>query len=156
MKILLWFSSNYYSLRQDLYVYTVQIMTITIELSRAHTPRAALLLHQSSFWELHVFVYNLYLLTLGQVCAWAKSTWPAVGVADRHKCPIYDAHGPCWRILSILKPVFRRFRRNCCAYESLRCLYLQIWWFSWWRQTDDGQMAGKTDRFTPCAHVRKG
>ena len=53
----------------------------------------------------------------------------------QQKCNIFDVHGLCQRNQSILKPVFRRFWRTHCAYVSLRCLDLEMWQFSCWRQT---------------------
>ena len=67
---------------------------------------------------------------LGQLCA---CTWSAIGVVNRcgqEKSTICDAHGPCQRNRSILKPVFCRFRLMHRAYMLLRCLDLEIWRFS--------------------------
>ena len=59
-----------------------------LELSRAHTPCAA----SASIWELqeqhwliymYVFVDDLYLCMLGQLCTWAESTWLAVSAVNR-------------------------------------------------------------------------
>ena len=48
-----------------------------LELSRAHTPHAA----SAYIWEVKeqhwCVVDGLYLRMLGQLCAWAESTWPA-------------------------------------------------------------------------------
>ena len=51
------------------------------------------------------------------------------------KCSICDACGPCQTIRSIMKPVFRRYQRIYCTYESLRCLDLQIRRFLCQQQT---------------------
>ena len=58
----------------------------------------------------------------------------------------------CQKNRSILKLVFRWFRRIHCAYESLRYLDLKMWRFSWWWRW-------QTDRQTkpialPLAHAR--
>ena len=87
---------------------------------------------------MYVFVDNHYLLMLGQLCAWAESTWPAVGTVDRHghqKGTICDTCGLCQRNRSILKPIFCQFRWILCAYMSLRYLDLKMWWFLCWQQT---------------------
>ena len=93
------------------------------ELSRAHTPRAAsacIWTLQEQHWSTCMcFVDDLFLRMLGELCAWAESTWPAVGAVDRRgqqKFTVCDARGPCQRNRSILKPLFRRFRRIHCAY----------------------------------------
>ena len=60
-------------------------------------------------------------------------------MVNRHgqkNCSVYDAHGLRQTIRGIMKPVIRRFQRILCAYESLRCLDLQIWRFSCWQTTD--------------------
>ena len=38
-------------------------------------------------------------------------------------------------MISIMKSVFRQYRRMCCTYELLRRLDLQIWWSLCWWQT---------------------
>ena len=58
-----------------------------LELSRAHTPRAASaseICNTELQQQQHnlVFVDDLYLPTLGQLCTWAQSTWP-IGAVDR-------------------------------------------------------------------------
>jgi hypothetical protein len=45
------------------------------------------------------------------------------------------ARGPYQTIRSTMKPGFRRVRRICCTYESIKCLDVQIWQFLCW-QTD--------------------
>ena len=37
-------------------------------------------------------------------------------------------------IRSTMKPIFQRYQRICCTYESLRRLDLQIWRFLCWRR----------------------
>ena len=76
----------------------------------------ALQLHQSgsysSIMNVYIVIDNLYLLTLGQLCSWAGSTWLAVGTIDRRsqqKCTVCDAREPSQMIQSILKPVYRWF-----------------------------------------------
>ena len=119
-----------------------------LELFRAHTPRAAC----ACIWELQeqhrstcMFValwrplptYARRVVRMSRkhmVCS--SLIW--VGAVDRRgqqKSSIFDARGPCQWNWSILKPVFRRFRRIHCNYESLRCLHLEIWRFSCRRQT---------------------
>ena len=46
------------------------------------------------------------------------------------KYTIFDTCRPCHSILSVLKPVFCQIRHIIhCAYNSVRCLDLQIWQF---------------------------
>ena len=121
-----------------------------LKLSGAHTPcaSAASGLYPDLNLELEN-VDDLYLhITLH--CTWAESTWPAVDRRDKQKHSICDTHGPCQSIRNIVKPVFRRFRQSRYTYESLRCLDLVNWQFSWGQQTDNRQ----TNCFTPCACVR--
>ena len=84
------------------------------------------------------------------------STSPVVGMVDGHgydgrqKDAICDIRGPCLTIRSIFKPVCHWFRLIGHVYELLRCLDVEIWWFSWWQQTD-----GQTNRLLyPCACAR--
>ena len=88
--------------------------TVANELYGAHTPHAA---------ASTSFTYILCQI----VCMSRKHM---VGSIHRRagptKCSICDAHGPWQTIQSIMKPVFRQYRRICCSYESLRCLDLQI------------------------------
>ena len=143
----------------NLYLYTVAWTLHTELLLHKNNYRALQRTYparciSASIWEqaliyTHVFVDNLYLGMLGQLCAWAESTWLAVGRVDRRgqqKRTICNARGPCQRNWSILKPVFRRFRQIHCAYESLRYLDLEMWR----RQTDDRQKPIAL----PLAHAR--
>ena len=111
----------------------------------------------STHWH-HCFLPHLYwrpsvssITRLGQLCAWAQSTWPAVGTVPRRgqqKRAICDTRRPYQMIWSRLKPVFCWFGWICCAYDSLRCLDLEIWQFSYWRQ-----MTTTTTDFIPCTYV---
>ena len=51
------------------------------------------------------------------------------GYGIQQKGTIYDARGPYPSIWRTLKPVFCRIRLIRCAYESHRCLHLEIWRF---------------------------
>ena len=113
-----------------------------LELSRAHTPRTAsaysyLRSERAALWCVVDDLY-LHVHMLGQLCAWAESTWPACSGQGWYACPtkhtICDARGACQRNRSILKPVFHQFRPIHCAYMSLRCLHVKIWRFSCWQQ----------------------
>ena len=87
---------------------------------------------------MHLYSRRPLPMYCARLCAWAESTWPAVGRVDRRgqqKHSICDVCRPCQPIWSIMNPVFQRFRLICCAYKSLRCLDLQIWRFLCW-QTD--------------------
>ena len=70
------------------------------------------------------------------------STSPVVGMVDGHgydgrqKDAICDVRGPCLTIWSTFKPVCHWFRLIGYAYELLRCLDVEIWWFLWWQQMD--------------------
>ena len=73
-------------------------------------------------------------------------------VNHRHaeqKCMICSASEPCSVIRSAQKPVFRGYY----SMHTFRCAELEIWQFSWRRQTDR-QQTDKTDCFTPCTCVR--
>ena len=70
------------------------------------------------------------------------------GYVSQQKGTIYDARGPCPSISRTMKPVFRRIRLICYAYESLRCLHLEIGDFC---AHDDNNDNDTTDYFTPCA-----
>ena len=50
------------------------------------------------------------------------------------RCTICSACEPCSAIQSIQKPVFRRYLPIRCAYNTHRCLDLEIWQFSCWWQ----------------------
>ena len=114
----------------------------------------------STRWN-HWFLRHLHqrptassITRLGQLCSWAESTWPAIG--SQQKVLICDACGPCQMIQSKLKPVFCWFGRIHCVYDLLRCLDLEIWWFSCWQQmmmTDDNDDR-QTDYFTSCICVQ--
>ena len=133
---------------------TLWVMYIIIlELCRAHTPRAhcaiAMELFLCAWLKLVEMLYDdLY---QSQHYSWLlscaheqKTHWACimhwVGTVDRcgyvsqQKGTICDARGPCPTIWSTLKPVFRRIRLIRCAYESLRCLHLEIWQFLCARQ----------------------
>ena len=66
---------------------------------------------------------------MGMHYALSTGTVDRRGYVSQQKGTIYDARGPCPSISRIMKPVFRRIRLICYAYESLRCLYLEIWRF---------------------------
>ena len=70
------------------------------------------------------------------------------GYDGKIKYTICDACRPYHSIFNILKPVFRQIRQIRCIFESLRCLDVEIWGFSWWRLADR-----QTDYFT-LAHAR--
>ena len=63
-----------------------------------------------------------------------------IGVVDRcgwWKYMFCSTRGPVSSIWSKVKPVFWRIWQFGRTYNLLRCLYLEIWWFScwqWWRQ----------------------
>ena len=96
-------------------------------------------------YRLHFDDLYLHVRMPGEFCTWAESTWPAVaweGAVDRRG----QQKHYLWRSWAVpkeskhthvSKPVFRRFQRIHCAYESLRCLDLEIWRFSCWLQTTD-------------------
>ena len=93
-----------------------------------------------------LYVDDLYLCTLGQLCAYMSRR---VNRCEQQKSTICDACGPCQRNQSILKPVFRPFQWIHRAYVSLRCLDLEIWQFSCWRQQTKPIAL-------PLAHANKG
>ena len=117
---------------------------LKLELSRAHTPCAL-----SICRFLHRAIDKPVMLTI--------STSPVVGMVDGHgydgrqKDAVCDVLGPCLTIRSTFKLVCHWFRLIGYAYELLRCLDVEIWWFLWWQQTDE-QTDRQTDYFTP-THV---
>ncbi len=73
-----------------------------------------------------------------------RCVWHRHGYDGQQKCTICDTHGSCPSIWSILKPIFCQVRLIRCAYESLRCLDIEIWWFlCGWQTTDDVCTWGK-------------
>ena len=128
------------------------------ELSRAHTLRTCCILHVSCI-DLHsclleyVSMLTIFTDIVLWTCAHEQITHglPLIGMAN--KTLYCDTRGPCQSIQSIVKPVYRRFRQIRRTYESLRCLDVMIWWFSW-RQQTDRQQTDKTKCFTPCTCVR--
>ena len=118
-----------------------------LELSRAHSyPMHCICIRAAGAALIYMYVCWWFLSAHARPVV-SMSTWLAVGTVNGRgqlKCTICDAHGPCQRNRSILKPVVRWFQQVHCAYELLRYLDLERWRFSWWRQTDC---------FTPCACV---
>ena len=114
-----------------------------LELCRVHTctPRArciCICIYKAAAASVRLYSRRLLPTYCARLCAWAESTWPVVGRVDRRgqqKHSICKVCRPCQPIRSIMKPVFQRFQLIYCAYESLRCLDLQIWRFLCW-QTD--------------------
>ena len=103
----------------------------------------------------NIIAENLYLPIPNHLCAWAESTWTAIGVVDRRgqqKRTICSACEPCYVIRSELMQVFLPFLTDW--------LYLQLAQMPrsqnqtiFVQMTDDRQTmtTNKTDHFTPSA-----
>ena len=68
------------------------------------------------------------------------------GYEGQLKYTICDACRPSLSNLSMLKPVFHQNRHICCAYNSLRCLDVEIRRFCIY--DDDNDKDDRTDHFT--------
>ena len=105
---------------------------------RARTPRApCICIHDRATWT--YAVDNLYLhVRTRPVVSRAREqkvhhNVVGCGYDGQLKYTICDSRRPCHSILNTLKPVSRQIRHNNiiirCAYNSLRCVHLQIWRF---------------------------
>ena len=108
---------------------------------------------------MHVLVDDLCLRMLGQLCAWAEieSAWPAVGTVDRRgqqNALFVTLVGRTKGESKHTEAKFCRFWRIHFAYESLRCLNLEMLRFSWWRQTAQQRRRPTKPIALPLAHAR--
>ena len=94
---------------------------------------------------LHIHMRPVVCMNRSTSCIMHMGMVNGRGYDDQQKCTVCDICRPCHSILSTLKPVFRHIQQIRCAYNSLRCLDLQIWLFC---VHDDDD---RTDYFTPCA-----
>ena len=82
-----------------------------------------------------MLVDDLYLYSVMLGCVHVHKAHGDVVDRRGQQNTIWDACEPYEMIQSIMKQVFQRFRLIRCAYESLRCLDLEMWRFLC-RQTD--------------------
>ena len=89
-------------------------------------------------------VYNVHMCIVGMVDGYGyDGQW----IRSPKKFTICDACRPYHSILHILNPVFQWILQIGCAYNSLRCLDIQIWWFC----VHDDNNDDRADYFTCCA-----
>ena len=107
---------------------------------------------------MHVFVDDLYLRRLGQLCTWAESTWPAVGTVDRRGQPnalfmtlVGHTKGTEAIFLPILTDSFCLRVAQMPRSQGVAIFVVMTTTDRW--QTDNRQ-TDKTDCFTPCACAR--
>ena len=91
------------------------------------------------FWKFQPDVTNqctfIYTRPASELCAWAESTWPACMMHSVGEATVASKKVLLWCSWSVsldLKLTEANFLPNsiiCYAYESLRCLDLEIWWF---------------------------
>ena len=87
-----------------------------------------------------------------QSCTCNMGTVDGSGHDGQQKYTICDACKLCHLIQSALRPVFFcQIQRICCAYESLRCLHVEIWQFFVDDDDDNDNNDNTTDYFTLCA-----
>ena len=133
---------DHYTIEYDSPLLTLILLVTKLELSGALTLHAA----SASIWELERSTLSC---AYAWVCWWPLPRYarPVVCMSRKHMAysrlvGMVNRQGEqmhyLWRSWarnrSILKPVFRRLWRIRFAYESLRCLNLEIWRFLWWRQ----------------------
>ena len=107
---------------------------------RAHTctPRAPCMLSAACMQLWTYIVHDLYLHIEGWCILIAVSV-EGCGYNGQQKYTICDACRSCHSIRSTVRLVFRQIRQICCAYESLMCLDVKIWWFFCWQRQQQRQ-----------------
>ena len=110
---------------------------------------------------MYVFVDNLYLRMLGQLCAWAESTWPAVGMVDRHGQQKFTICDPCVHVghAKGMEAYWSQFFADFDGFIVLTCrsdAYRSRDMAIILPTTDDRQWQMTTDKpiaFTPCGVI---
>ena len=106
--------------------------------------------HSSTCWNLNndcpptckeklggnkLWLWILFILPFRATCVLYPCYMCLVGMVNgcgydiQQKCTIYEVCRPYYSIWSKLRPVFHQVQQNCYAYELLRCLDVQIWWY---------------------------
>ena len=89
---------------------------------------------------------DLHLCMFINLCRWAESTWPVVGIPKA----CWTKKSTIYRLVSHIQQLEayrdQGFLPICCAYVVHRCLDVKIWWFLCQQTIDD-----KTNCTTPCA-----
>ena len=90
-----------------------------------------------------------------ELCAWAEWVRSSTTGMLNRRCTICSVCEPRSAIRSVQKPVFHRYLPTRCAYNTRRCLDLEIWRFSCRRQPGKhrSRMRLINDRYTACIGV---